>query len=191
MLTALLAASDETGKAPQLRIAHVGAAPLAPATLEAFESRFGATVLEGYGMTEVGGIVAVNHVGRPRRPRSVGTAAAGQELRVADDGEVLVGRDGRWLATGDIGRLDEDGYLFLLDRKKDVILRGGYTVYPRQIEEALLAHPAVREAAVVGVPHPSLGEEVAALVVPESACEPDELKVFARERSLRTPIRDS
>ena len=181
-LAALLAASDATGRAPPLRLAHVGAAPLAPATVEAFERRFGATVLEGYGMTEAGGVVAINHAGRPRKPGSVGTAAAGQELRIADDGEVLVGTGGRWLATGDVGRLDSDGYLFLLDRKKDVILRGGYTVYPRQIEEELIAHPAVREAAVVGVPHPFLGEEVAALVVPDGPCEPDELKAFARER---------
>jgi long-chain acyl-CoA synthetase len=182
MLAALLAASEETGRAPTLRLAHVGAAPLAPGLLEAFERRFGATVLEGYGMTEAGGVVAINHAGRPRKPGSVGTAAAGLELRIADDGEVLVGNGGRWLATGDIGRLDEDGHLFLLDRKKDVILRGGYTVYPRQVEEALAAHPAVREAAVVGVPHPSLGEEVAALVVPAGPCDPAELTAFARER---------
>jgi long-chain acyl-CoA synthetase len=182
MLTALLAASDQTGKAPPLRLAHVGAAPVASGTVEAFENRFGAAVLEGYGMTEAGGVVAINHAGRPGKPGSVGTAAAGQELRIADDGEVLVGRGGQWLATGDIGTLDEDGYLFLLDRKKDVILRGGYTVYPRQVEEALVAHPAVSEATVVGVPHPLLGEEVAALVVPAGACEPDELKAFARER---------
>ncbi len=182
MLAALLAASDETGKAPQLRLAHVGAAPAAPATIEAFEERFGATVLEGYGMTEAGGVVAVNHADRPRKPGSVGTVAAGQELRIAGDGEVLVRSGGRWLATGDIGILDDDGYLFLLDRKKDVILRGGYTVYPRQVEEALVAHPAVGEAVVLGVPHASLGEEVAALVVPAGPCEPDELKAFARER---------
>jgi len=182
MLAALLAASDETGKAPPLRLAHVGAAPVAPATVEAFEDRFRATVLEGYGMTEVGGVVAINHADRPRKPGSVGTAAAGQALRIAGDGEVLVRSGGQWLATGDIGALDEDGYLFLLDRKKDVILRGGYTIYPRQVEEALVAHPAVSEAAVVGVPHALLGEEVAALVVPAGACEPEELKAFVRER---------
>ena len=113
---------------------------------------------------------------------SVGTAAAGQELRIADDGEVLVSCGGRWLATGDVGSLDDEGYLFLLDRKKDVILRGGYTVYPRQVEEALLEHPSVREAVVVGVPHTTLGEEVAALVVLSDACDPEELKRFARER---------
>ena len=132
-------------------------------------------------MTEVGGVAATNHAGRPRKPGSVGQAAAGQELRVAADGEVLVQVDGRRIATGDVGRLDNDGYLFLLDRKKDVILRGGYTVYPREVEEALVTHPAVREAVVVGVPHPALGEEVAALVVADG-CTPDELTAFVRER---------
>jgi long-chain acyl-CoA synthetase len=182
MLSALLAASDETGRAPPMRLAHVGASPLAPSLREAFEARFGATVLEGYGMTEAGGVVAADHAGMPRKEGSVGTAAAGQELFIADDGEVLVRSGGQVIATGDVGRLDEDGYLFLLGRKKDVILRGGYTVYPRQVEEALVAHPAVLEAAVAGVPHSTLGEEVAALVVVRAPCDVEELKAFARGR---------
>ena len=180
MLAGLLSASEVSGRAPRLRLAHAGGAPLPLETLRAFEERFGATVLEGYGMTEVGGVAATNHAGRPRKPGSVGEAAAGRRLRIADDGEVLVHVEGRWLATGDVGRLDEDGHLFLLDRKKDVILRGGYTVYPREVEEALVAHPAVGEAVVVGVPHATLGEEVAALVVGD--CEPGELQAFVRER---------
>lgn len=182
MLAALVAAASETGRQPPLRLAHCGGAPLPLETLRAFEEVFGGPVLEGYGMTEAGGVVALSHAGAPRKPGSVGTAAAGQELRIAEDGEVLVGLDGRWIATGDVGRLDEDGYLFLLDRKKDVIFRGGYTIYPRQVEEALVAHPAVREAVVVGVPHPTLGEEVAALVVAAGTCRPDELQSYARAR---------
>jgi long-chain acyl-CoA synthetase len=181
MLAGLLAASAESGRAPRLRLAHCGGAPLPLHTLRAFEERFGCVVLEGYGMTEVGGVAATNHADRPRKPGSVGQAAAGQELRIAEDGEVLVRVEGRTVATGDVGRLDDDGHLFLLDRKKDVILRGGYTVYPREVEEALVEHPAVREAVVVGVPHPALGEEVAALVVADG-CSADELKAFARER---------
>jgi long-chain acyl-CoA synthetase len=133
-------------------------------------------------MTEAGGLVAVNHAGAPRKPGSVGTAAAVQELRIAEDGEVLVRVGDRRIATGDVGRLDEEGYLFLLDRKKHVILRGGYTVYPSQVEAALAAHPSVREAAVAGVPHATLGEEVGALVVPCASCEADELKSFTRRR---------
>ena len=182
MLAALVSASLETGRAPRLRLAHCGGAPLPLGTLRAFEERFGATVLEGYGMTEVGGVVAVNHAGRPRKPGSVGTAAAGQELRIAADGEVLVRVDGRLVETGDVGRLDGDGHLFLLDRKKDVILRGGYSVYPREVEEALAAHPAVREGVVVGVPHATLGEEVVAVVVPAGPCEPEQVQGFVRER---------
>ena len=183
MCSALLAASDATGRAPPLRLAHVGGAPLPLETAHAFAERFGAVVLEGYGMTEVGGCVALQHAGRPRTPGSVGTPVADTELRLADDGELLVRAGGEWLATGDIGRFDAAGDLFLVDRKKDVILRGGYTVYPSEVENALCAHPHVREAVVVGVPHAELGEEVAALVVPAGpACSAEELKAFARER---------
>ena len=182
MLAALVDAAREAGRAPHLRLAHCGGAPLPLDTLRAFEETFGAPVLEGYGMTEVGGVVALNHAGAPRKPGSVGKPAAGQELRVADDGEVLVGLDGDWLATGDVGRLDADGHLFLLDRKKDVILRGGYSVYPREVEEALHQHPAVREAVVVGVPNARLGEEVVALVVADRGCSEDAVRDFVRER---------
>ena len=187
MCIALLAASRETGRTPQLRLAHVGGAPLPPETLRAFTERFGARVLEGYGMTEVGGAVSIARADREPVPGSVGTALAG-ELRIAEDGEVLVrsptvmrGHEG-WLATGDVGRLDDAGRLFLLDRKKDVILRGGYSVYPSEVENALAAHPSVREVVVVGVPDARLGEEVAAVVVPEGACDVEELTAFARER---------
>jgi long-chain acyl-CoA synthetase len=176
MLGALVQASLETGSTPRMRLAHVGGAPLPAAVADAFEKRFGAVVLEGYGMTEVGGAVAVNRHDESRRPGSVGRATAGQTLAVADDGEILV--DG--VPTGDIGRIDDDGYLFLLDRKKHVILRGGYTVYPREVENALSSHPAVREAAVVGVPDDVLGEEVAAFVVGD--VEPEELAAFVKER---------
>jgi len=176
MLAALLQASVETHRAPRMRLAHVGGAPLSAVVADAFEERFGAVVLEGYGMTEVGGAVAVNRHDESRRAGSVGRAIAGQTLAIAADGEILV--DG--LPTGDIGHIDEDGYLFLLDRKKHVILRGGYTVYPREVENALFSHPAVREAAVVGVPDDILGEEVAAFVVGD--VEPEELAAFVKER---------
>jgi long-chain acyl-CoA synthetase len=89
---------------------------------------------------------------------------------------------GGWFHTGDLGRVDQDGFLFLLDRRRDVILRGGYTVYPREVEEVLYEHPAVRQAAVVGVPHPELGEEIAAFVVARVPVEADELRTFVKER---------
>ena len=182
MVTSLLAASEATGRAPRLRLAHIGASPLSEHELRGFEERFGARVLEGYGMSEAGGVVAITHASQARKPGSVGTVAAGQELQIADDGEVLVRSGGRWISTGDLGRLDDEGYLYLLDRKKDVILRGGYTVYPRQVEEALLAHPAIREAVVIGVPSAAVGEEVVALVVASAAVTPAELTAFARTR---------
>jgi long-chain acyl-CoA synthetase len=181
MLAALLEAACGSGRPPQLRLAHVGAAPAPPGLLEEFEERFGGTVLEGYGMTEVGGVVTVERPGEPRLPGSVGRPVDGVELRIAADGEVLVGVGGRWIESGDVGRVDGEGRLYLVDRKKDVILRGGYSVYPRQVEEALLAHPRVREAAVVGVPHERLGEEVVALVVADGA-DAAELQAYARQR---------
>ena len=90
-------------------------------------------------------------------------------------------RDG-WFHTGDLGRVDDDGFFFLVDRRRDVIIRGGYTVYPREVEEVLYEHPAVRQAAVIGVPHPKLGEEIAAVVALRAPVEADELRAFVRER---------
>jgi long-chain acyl-CoA synthetase len=176
MLAALLVASTEADRAPMIRIAHVGGAPLPPSLQRDFERRFGTIVLEGYGMTEIGGAIAVSRHDRPRKPGSVGQAVAGQRIEVAADGELLV--DG--LPTGDIGRVDDDGYVFLLERKKHVILRGGYTVYPREVESVLCTHPAVREAAVVGIQDDALGEEVAAFVV--GSVEPEDVRAYARER---------
>jgi long-chain acyl-CoA synthetase len=188
MCVALLAASEQTGRAPRLRLAHVGGAPLAAETRSAFEARFGTVVLEGYGMTEAGGAVALQHAGRPRKAGSVGTAAAGGELRVADDGEILFrgptlmrGHEG-WLATGDLGRLDDDGELFLRDRKKDLILRGGYSVHPREVEAVLGSYPGVREAVALGVPHARLGEEVVALVAGDGGLDAAALEAHARSQ---------
>jgi long-chain acyl-CoA synthetase len=90
-------------------------------------------------------------------------------------------RDG-WFHTGDLGRVDEDGYFFLVDRRRDVIIRGGYTVYPREVEEVLYEHPAVRQAAVIGVPHPELGEEIEAVVALRAPVRDDDLRDFVRER---------
>ena len=147
-------------------------------------------------------------LGRPRKAGSVGAPSSETEVRIAspDDrgvGEVefrgpsmiagywndpdataaAIDPEG-WLSTGDLGYLDDDGDLFLVDRKKELIIRGGYNVYPREVEEVLYVHPAVLEAAVVGVPHESLGEDVAAIVVPRPGAElePDELKAWAKER---------
>ena len=213
MCILLLAEAREGGPRPPLRVAHVGGAPLPAEVADEFEHVFGARVAEGYGLTELSGIATTFGPERARKVGSVGAPVGETELRIVGlDGRVCgpgeIGevqfrgpsvvpgywRDERasaealspegWLATGDIGRLDDEGDLFLVDRKKELIIRGGYNVYPREVEEALHAHPGVLEVAVVGVPHATLGEEVAALVVPRPGAEldPDELRAFARER---------
>jgi long-chain acyl-CoA synthetase len=186
---------------------------MAPETLRAFAARFGCEVLEGYGITETAGTVTAHRIGQRCKPGSVGTPVDGMELRLLDDrgaevaqgaiGEVVLRgpglmkgywenpaatsealREDGWFATGDMGRLDEDGYLFLVDRKKDMILRAGYSVYPREIEDVLAAHPAILEAVALGVPDDRLGEEVVAMVVPRPGrpCDPAEVREFVRER---------
>jgi long-chain acyl-CoA synthetase len=208
MCIALSEAARGVEELPPIRVGHVGGAPVPAEVARTFEQTFGAAVREGYGMTELSGIATTTPAGRPYKPGSVGIPLGGTELRIAEPdadgvGEVqlrgpsvipgywedpeataeAIDADG-WLATGDMGRVDEDGYLYLVDRKKELVLRGGYNVYPREVEEALYAHPDVLEAAVVGVPHETLGEEVGALVVlrPGARATPDDLQAWARAR---------
>jgi long-chain acyl-CoA synthetase len=165
-----------------------------------------ATVLEGYGCTETGGIISGSPPLAPR-PGTVGRAVPNVEIRIvrADGTEAPTGEDGEvvvrgpnvmagywgspaladgWFPTGDVGRLDGDGYLTIVDRIKDLIIRGGYNVYPRDIEDVLMTHPAVAMAAVVGRPDDRLGEEVVAFVSLASgaSADPEELVAYARER---------
>lgn len=213
MCIALCDAARSAAELPAVRIAHVGGAAVPIEVARDFERTFGGEVHEGYGLTEMSGIATTSYSGQPRKLGSVGMPLGQTEMRiVALDGRVVpanepgevqfrgpsvipgywhdreateeaLAPDG-WLSTGDIGYVDDDGYLFLVDRKKDVIIRGGYNVYPREVEEALYAHPDVLEAAVVGVPHPTLGEEVAGLVVarPGATLDPEALRTFVRER---------
>jgi long-chain acyl-CoA synthetase len=175
-----------------LRVCISGGAAMPVEVMRGFESAFGCIVLEGYGLSETSPIASFNHPDKQRKPGSIGTPVRGVEMRVENDegeevtqgevGEIAIRghnvmkgywrrpddtasaiHDG-WFRTGDLGMVDKDGYFFIVDRKKDLILRGGYNVYPREIEEVLYEHPAVAEAAVIGVPHPDLGEEVAAAV---------------------------
>ncbi len=212
MFGALLAAAGDARALPPLRLAHAGGAPLPLETLRAFEERFRCPVLEGYGLTEISGVATTHRVGRPQKPGSAGTPVPGTELRIVSlDGDVVasgergevqlrgasviseyrIGEDvvaatddDGWLSTGDVGYVDDDGYLFLVDRKKDMIIRGGYNVYPREVEEVLYEHPGVYEAAVIGVPDETYGEEVVAVVVaqPGHECDPEDVKAFVRER---------
>jgi long-chain acyl-CoA synthetase len=196
-----------------LRLCVSGAAPLPLEVLRGFEAAFGCPILEGYGLSEASPVVSFNRPDRVRKPGSIGLPIDGVEMRLVDDGgrdvptgvvgEILVRGPnvmkgywhqpqasaeavipGGWLRTGDLARMDADGYFFIVDRKKDVIIRGGYNVYAREIEEVLYEHPAVRECAVVAVPHPRVGEEVGAVVVlkPGSSATPDELRDFVKER---------
>ena len=214
MCIALCEAARTAAALPPVRIAHIGGASVPLEVARAFEETFGGEVVEGYGLTELSGIATTYVPGQSRKAGSVGMPLEGTELRIVggdgtvslpanEPGEIefrgpsvipgywddeqstaeALSPDG-WLSTGDIGYLDDDGYLFLVDRKKDVIIRGGYNVYPREVEEVLYGHPDVLEAAVVGIPHGTLGEEVAALVVgrPGVVPEPDAIRAYARDR---------
>jgi len=197
-----------------LRVGISGGASMPPDILDGFERKFGIVILEGYGMTETASTITQNSSAQDRKIYSVGKPIWGVDVAVWDDqhrplppgaghvGEIVVRgvntmrgyhnrpqataesfRDG-WFLTGDLGYLDQDGFLFLADRKKDLINRGGEKVSPREVEDVLHAHPAVAEAAVVGVPDERLGEEVKAylaLKAGASATE-DELIAFAQDR---------
>ena len=193
-----------------LRLCVSGGSAMPGEVLRAFEDKFGCKILEGYGLSETSPVASFNHPDRERKVGSIGTPIAGVEMRVVDDdgGEVEQGEVGEiairgpnvmkgywrkddatrevmkdgWFHTGDMAKVDEDGYFFIVDRKKELIIRGGYNVYPREVEEALYGHPAVQEAAVVGVPDDRLGEEVGAAVVLKSGedVSTDELREYVK-----------
>jgi long-chain acyl-CoA synthetase len=189
-----------------------GGSPMPVEVLRGFDEAFGAKVLEGYGLSETTGMGSFNTPDRERKPGSIGVPVGNTEFRLVDDededvpagepGELVmrgefvmqgywnrdeataeVMRSG-WFHTGDVATVDQDGYYFIVDRKKDLIIRGGYNVYPRELEEVLYEHEAVREAAVLGVPHPSLGEEVGAAVALKEGehVEPEELRDYMKQR---------
>lgn len=214
MFVALVLEARKLGSAPRLRLAHGGGSPFLEEIAHSIEETFGCAAREGYGMSEVGGAISVTPIDAERRSGSAGPALAGSELRVVDAGSsapVPAGERGEvqvrspsvmrgyrgdlaatrtvldpegWLSTGDIGYLDDDGYLFLVDRKKELIIRSGYNVYPREVEDVIRGYPGVLEVAVVGVPHEVHGQDIVALVVParEGGLDPEALKAFARER---------
>jgi long-chain acyl-CoA synthetase len=195
-----------------LRTCITGGASMPVEVLRGFEDAFGAVVLEGYGLSETSPVASSNHPGRERKPGSIGTPLEGVEMRVVDenDEEVAQGEVGEiairghnimkgywqrpdataeamrggWFHSGDMARVDEDGYFFIVDRKKDLIIRGGYNVYPREVEEVLYEHPKIREAAVVGVPHDEWGEEIGAAVVlmDGETLSPEEVGAYVKER---------
>ena len=197
-----------------LRIAVSGGAAIPAETIDAFEQKFGVVILEGYGLSETASTTTFNVSAQERKVYSVGKPIWGVDVEIWDEqnqrlapgkdnvGEVVVrgfnvmngyfdnpdataeAFAGGWFHTGDLGYRDEDGFLFIVDRKKELIIRGGYNVYPREIEEVLYAHPSVAEAAVIGVPDAKLGEEIKAYIAlkaGESLTEP-ELVSYVKER---------
>ncbi|QLL07542.1 long-chain-fatty-acid--CoA ligase [Mycobacterium vicinigordonae] len=191
-----------------LRLCISGGAAMPAEVMRSVESALDAMVLEGYGLSETSPVASFNHPDRERKPGSIGTPIADVEMRLVDPNEDGVGEiavrgpnvmkgywnrpqataaaidgDG-WFRTGDLARVDEDGYFFIVDRFKDMIIRGGYNVYPREIEEVLHEHPAVREAAVIGLADELLGEEVGAAVVllPDAEVDAAAIRDFVKDR---------
>src|SRR6202451_835739 len=202
----------DPAKAATLRACASGGSAMPVEIMRGFEQKFGCIILEGYGLSETSPVASFNHPNKERKPGSIGTPIEGVQMRLIDDawqtvpdgdiGEIAIRghnvmkgywgnpeataeaiKDG-WFRTGDMARVDEDGYYFIVDRKKSLIIRGGYNVYPREIEEVLHEHPAVAEVAVIGIPDASLGEEVGAAVAlkPGATATPEELRSWARDR---------
>ena len=196
-----------------LEVCVSGGAAMPVEIMRAFEAKFDCEILEGYGLSETSPVASFNRRGHERKPGSIGLPVEGVAMRIVDDvgnpapagdvGEIQIrGHNvmkgywrrqeataeaidaAGWFSTGDIARIDEDGYFFIVDRKKELVIRGGFNIYPREIEEVLYEHPDVREAAVIGIPHPSLGEEVAAAVALKSGAQatPEALRDFVKER---------
>jgi long-chain acyl-CoA synthetase len=194
-----------------LRACMSGGSAMPVEVMRGFEEAFGCKVLEGYGLSETSPVASFNHADRERKPGSIGTPIEGVEMRVVDEdgkevdqgevGEIVIKghnvmkgywnrsdateeaiKDG-WFHSGDMGKVDEDGYFFIVDRKKEMIIRGGYNVYPREIEEVMYEHPAVAEVAVVGVPDDNMGEEVGAAVALKKGedVSEDELRDFVKK----------
>jgi long-chain acyl-CoA synthetase len=199
----------------QLRVAASGGSALPVEIHKEFRARFGTSNLEGYGLSETSPMASHTRLGEPVRVGSIGRPVEGVEMRlVADDrvplpddpetvGEIAIrghnvmkGYHGRpeataeairdgWFRTGDLARRDADGFYYIVGRSKDLIIRGGYNVYPREIEEVFMEHPAVSLVAVIGVPHASYGQEVKAVVVPAEGHEtvrPEDLVAWGREQ---------
>jgi long-chain acyl-CoA synthetase len=211
MYVAMLHAGNQVADTSSLRGALSGGAALPAEVLNSWFDAFGVPILEGYGLSETSPVASFNMRGNTRAG-SIGHAIPGVEMKVVDDagtevptgevGEIVIRgdnvmkgywnrpeataeaiRDG-WFYSGDMAYRDEDGFFFIVDRKKELIIRGGFNVYPREIEEVLYEHPAVLEAAVIGVPHETHGEEVAAAVAlkPGSTATAAELRDYVKAR---------
>ncbi len=198
-----------------LRLGVSGGASMPVEVLKDFEDKFGVVILEGYGLSETSPGACFNRSAEQRKVGSIGVPFWGVEIKVVDenDEDLPVGERGElvlrghnvmkgyykrpeataeaikngWFHTGDVATMDEDGFFFIVDRVKDVVVRGGYNVYPREVEEAIYEHPGVAEVAVIGIPHEELGEEVVAVIVMKDGASADEEEItaFVRERVAR------
>jgi long-chain acyl-CoA synthetase len=201
MLAAIVAAGAPAAPCRRLRLGVSGGAPLRPEVMVEFERRFGCTVLEGYGLTETSPVAAFNRPGM-RRPGTIGTPIEGVDMRLGPGGEILVRghnvmkgywrrpdetaavlTDGGWLRTGDLGRVDADGVFSVVGRVSDLIIRDGHNIAPAEIEAVLCAHPAVLEAAVVGLADPIRGEEVLACAALRPRARAGEAELLAHLRA--------
>ncbi len=198
--------------ATHLRLGVSGGVAMPKEVMTAFEGRFGVTILESYGLSETSPVACFSRPDLPRKVGSIGVPLPFVEMIIADEegkqmpvdevGEVLIRghnimkgyykneeatreafRDG-WFHTGDLGKVDKDGFFYIVDRKKDMINRGGYNVYPREVEEELILHPSISLVAVVGVPDEQYGEEIVAYVVleKEKKATQEELIKWSKER---------
>lgn len=195
-----------------LRACASGGSAMPLEVMRAFEDKFGCIIMEGYGLSETSPVASFNLPDRPRKPGTIGVSIPGCEMRCVDleGNEVPVGGVGEiairgdnvmkgywrkpeataeaipdgWFRTGDLATMDDEGYFTIVDRKKDLILRGGMNVYPREVEELLYTHPDVLEAAVVGIPDELLGEQIGAAVAlrPGSTTTPEDLIEWSKER---------
>jgi long-chain acyl-CoA synthetase len=191
-----------------------GGAAMPVEVMKAFDEKYKVNILEGFGLSETSPVASFNVLDRPKKAGSIGLPIWGCELRLEDDQGSVITENGKpgeicikghnvmkgywkkpeataeaikdgWFHSGDIATRDEDGYYFIVDRKKDMIIRGGFNVYPREIEEVLYAHPAVAEAAVIGIPHESHGEEVKAVIAKKpghEAVDQEAIIAYCKER---------
>ncbi|XVX21436.1 long-chain-fatty-acid--CoA ligase [Actinomycetota bacterium] len=197
-----------------LRTCVSGGSAMPVEVMRAFEGKFGCRILEGYGLSETSPVASFNMPDAPSKPGTIGRAIPGCEMRLLDEngnevgpgpdavGEICIRGENLmkgywnkpeetatsipdgWFRTGDLAVVDDEGYYTIVDRKKDMIIRGGLNVYPREVEEVLYQHPAVAEAAVVGVPDEMMGEDIGAAVAfkPGEEVSPEELQQFVKER---------
>ena len=190
-----------------LRLSASGGAAMPIEVMKAFEEKFKVKIQEGYGLSETSPVASFNRLDRERKPGSVGLPVWGVEMKIVDEldrdvpqgelGEIVIrghnvmkgyygkpeatadAMRGDWFHTGDIGRMDADGFFYIVDRVKDMVIRGGFNVYPREVEEVLMSHPQVSLAAVIGVPDERYGEEIKAFIVPVEGAELDEAELIA------------